>query len=137
MTTIEVDSTQELDIKLHDQIRSILEQKAIEVESTAKRLVASGGGGKTYLKGFVYRKGGKVYAVPGRTTAHTAGIAGGPPSSDTGRLLGSISHSISEGPDGLVARVGSNVPQALYTELGTKLAPAHPWLRPALFAATR
>lgn len=136
MATVEVDSTPELEAALHDAIRAILEQKAYEVENVAKRLVHSGGGGKTYLGGFAYRKFGKLFIVPGRGVAHTAGVAGGPPASDTGALANSIHHTIGSDGDGLVARVGSDLRYAGWVELGTKLAPPHPYLRPALYSVT-
>lgn len=135
MTTVRLDSATEIDLAIRDAIRAGLEDIAIRVESTAKRLVHSGGGGKTYLKGFVYRKHGKLYAVPGRTTAHTAGVAGGPPSSDSGRLVGSIGHSIEDYGDSIRAKISATVYYSGYVELGTSISDGpHPFLRPALYA---
>lgn len=56
---------------------------------------------------------------------------------DTGRLQGSINHALFIDPDGLVARVGSDVHYAPYVELGTSRMAAQPYLRPALEAARR
>lgn len=138
MTAIYVDSTYELDVKLHDEIRSILEQKALEIEGVAKRLVASGGGGREYDGAFIYRKWGKLYSVPARKngTTHRVGLPGGPPASDTGDLLGSIDHAMGEDGEGQYSHIGSNLFYAYWVEVGNKLIHPHPYLRPALFAVT-
>lgn len=135
MGSVSVDSTPEIEAVLHDQIRNILEQKAYEVENVAKRLVASGGGGEHWDgKAYVYRKGGKLYSVPAGQP-HTAGAPGTPPATSSGRLLGSINHSLGEDGGGQYARVGSSVYYAIYVELGTRLTHGpHPFLRPALYA---
>lgn len=135
MATISVDSTQEIEAILHDQIRGLLEQKAYEVENVAKRLVASGGGGRTYTT-IIFRKGGKLYSFGKRAKAHTASAPGTPPATDTGRLLGSISHSVGEDGQGLYGRVTASAYYTLYLELGTRYAAPRPFLRPALYSVT-
>jgi phage gpG-like protein len=51
------------------------------------------------------------------------------PNVDTGRLRSSITHEITQGPTGLVARIGSNVEYARYVEEGT-LGTMPPEIRP-------
>lgn len=48
---------------------------------------------------------------------------------DTGRLRNSITHGV-EGTD--TAYIGSNVEYAPYQEMGTRNAPAQPYLKPAI-----
>lgn len=132
MTTVVVDSEPEIDAKLHDAIRSVLQQKAIEVESTVKRLVASGGGGREY-KTIIFRKNGKLYSF-GKRVTHVASAPGTPPATDTGRLLGSVYHSIGEDAQGQVAKVGYGAFYGIYLELGTRYMAPRPALRPALYA---
>jgi HK97 gp10 family phage protein len=54
---------------------------------------------------------------------------------DTGRLRGSITNQLGRDGEGLFALVGSDVDYAIFVELGTRHAPAQPYLRPALGAA--
>lgn len=54
----------------------------------------------------------------------------------TGRLRGSITWRLGSDALGLYADVGSAVLYAPFVELGTSRAPAYPFLRPALSAAT-
>lgn len=138
MAVIEVDSTPQIEAVLHDQIRGLLEQKAYEVENVAKRLVASGGGGKKYDGAFIYRKFGKLYVVPATSPPHVAGVPGGPPASSHGAsgLLGSISHSMGEDGEGQYGRIIANKYYSYWVEMGSKLSPPHPFLRPALYAVT-
>lgn len=128
MATISVDSTQEIEAILHDEIRGLLEQKAYEVENTVKRLISAGGGSGRLYRTRLSRRGGKLY--------HRASAPGQPPSSDTGRLLGSVYHSIGEDGEGLYGRIGYGVKYGLYLELGTRRMAPRPALRPALYAAT-
>lgn len=53
---------------------------------------------------------------------------------DTGRLRSSITNELGN-DGGLVAVIGTNVEYAPYVELGTRSAPAQPFLLPALEAA--
>ena len=57
------------------------------------------------------------------------------PNVRTGRLRGSITWRVGEDTAGPYADVGSNVHYAVFVELGTSVAPAYPFLRPALEAA--
>lgn len=52
---------------------------------------------------------------------------------DTGRLRSSITNELGN-DGGLVAVIGTNVEYAPYVELGTRYAPAQPFLLPALEA---
>lgn len=56
---------------------------------------------------------------------------------DTGRLRSSITNELGRDAEGLYALIGSNVEYAVYVELGTSLAAAQPFLRPALAAGSR
>lgn len=76
----------------------------------------------------------KIYAS-GTTVPGAPNPEGRGPNVQTGRLRSSITHEIRETPDGLVARIGSNVEYAAYVEQGTDRAPAYPYLLPALEAA--
>jgi len=49
---------------------------------------------------------------------------------DTGRLLNSMTHEIE--PNGLVARVGTNVKYAIFNFVGTRKLSPRPVLRPAV-----
>lgn len=51
---------------------------------------------------------------------------------DTGNLRGSIASEIRQSSTGLVGRVGSNVPYAIYVHEGTKYQAAQPFLADAL-----
>ena len=53
----------------------------------------------------------------------------------TGRLRSSITWQLIETPDGLVARIGTNVEYAAFVEKGTDRSAAYPYLKPALQAA--
>lgn len=132
MATVIVDSEPEIDAILYDAIRKELERRAILVESTVKRLISAGGGGRTYTTRF-FRKNGKLYSY-GSRVPHTASAPGSPPASDTGRLLGSVFHAL--GDDGeQYANIGYGAFYGLYLELGTRYMAPRPALRPALLAA--
>lgn len=49
----------------------------------------------------------------------------------TGRLRNSISHSVQPKGRGYMVTVGTNVEYAGFVELGTRKAPAYPYLKPA------
>ena len=51
---------------------------------------------------------------------------------DTGNLRGSITHEIAQDGEGLSARVGTNVPYAVYVHEGTSRMAGRPFLRDAL-----
>ena len=55
---------------------------------------------------------------------------------DTGNLRRSITHEVFRGRNPY-ARVGTNVIYAVYQEIGTRLHPAHPFMRPAMEAVRR
>lgn len=132
MTTVIVDPEAEIAAILRTPIRNMLEQKAIEVESTVKRLMAASGGGRLYTTRF-FRKHGKLYAY-GSRVPHRASAPGQAPSVDTGRLIGSIHHVIGEDGEGQYAKVGTDYAVGLYQELGTRYQAPRPSFRPALYA---
>lgn len=51
---------------------------------------------------------------------------------DTGNLRGSITYEIARDGDGLSARVGTNVPYAIYVHEGTRYMAPRPFLREAI-----
>jgi hypothetical protein len=55
------------------------------------------------------------------------------PNVDTGRLRSSISHELVQGPEGLVARIGSTVEYARFVEEGTGPHEIRPRTKQALF----
>lgn len=57
------------------------------------------------------------------------------PNVRTGRLRGSITHTLGQDAKSMYADVGSNVHYAIFVELGTSRAPAYPYLVPSLSAA--
>jgi HK97 gp10 family phage protein len=124
----------DLETKLHDLVRDDLERRAINVETTMKRLLVIHGTGRIYTQLF-RRKNGRLY-VFGRRVPHQASAPGMPPATDTGRLLGSIHHTVGDDADGQYAHIGSDVEYALYLELGTRYMAPRPFMRPALDAAT-
>lgn len=72
-------------------------------------------------------KTGKVYKKYSPNRTHIASAAGEAPSSDTGKLAGSIAAIVNPH----VAFVGSDLPYATYLEFGTMNIQPRPWLRPA------
>lgn len=95
---------------------------AIRAETTAKRITAGPGHGRTYRRGNV---------------THVASAPGEPFATDRGRLRASITHNLGIDSRGLYARVGSDVEYAPFVELGTRHMDARPFLRPALLSVTR
>lgn len=71
--------------------------------------------------------------VESRAKINASGRPG--PNVDTGRLRSSITWELVERPDGLVARVGTNVEYARYVEEGTDRSKPYPYLVPAMSAA--
>lgn len=71
------------------------------------------------------RKIGRIYGAKRSST-------GDPPLKQTGRLRASITHEILDDATGPFARVGTNLPYALYLELGTRRMAPRPFLRRAL-----
>jgi hypothetical protein len=112
-------------------VARIMEQKAYAVENAAKRLLLLPGNGRTYDTTFYRDSAGRLRKGRARVP-HTASAPGEPPASDTGRLLTSIHHEMSDGPEGIEGRVGSDVEYAVYLELGTRDMLPRPFLRPAL-----
>jgi HK97 gp10 family phage protein len=105
--------------------RAIL-SAAILVEATAKKKISRGAltkGEKSEKR--LYGIGNKKF---NRADQQVRSAPGEPPKTDTGRLVGSITHEHSF----LTASVGSNVSYAGYLELGTKHMEARPYLQPSL-----
>jgi HK97 gp10 family phage protein len=87
---------------------------AILIEGQIKKKISRGG------------RGGGTHRVGRRTAVRSA--PGEPPKSDTGRLVGSITHQHSF----LSATVGTEVNYAGYLEFGTSKMAERPYLRPTL-----
>jgi hypothetical protein len=116
-------------------VAEIMERAAYQVESEAKRSLLHAGTYHRYEPGhYVLYKGGKIYAWTRRLPGHTSSMPGEPPSGDTGTLMVSIGHSMTETDSGIGAEIGSPLDYAFWVELGTKLMFARPFLRPALHA---
>lgn len=111
-----------------------MERKGVAVETAAKRLLSTSGGGRTYTTGFFTDAEGRVHPV-GHRPAHTASAPGEPPAVDTGLLRASIRHEVVDEPEGPTAYVGSDVKYAEYLSLGTRKMAPRPFLQPALDAA--
>jgi phage gpG-like protein len=76
----------------------------------------------------------RAILVESSAKLHASGRPG--PNVQTGRLRGSITWTLGADSASLYADVGSNVEYAAYVEYGTDRAPAYPYLRPALAAAS-
>lgn len=88
------------------------------------------------VKEKIRKKGsGRIYRR-GKTT-HQASAAGEPPSTDTGRLLGSINYTVGADGRDIVGRVSANTEYAKYLEYGTTKMKPRPFLRPSLEEARR
>ena len=113
-------------------VAAIMERAALHVETTAKVLMLIPGSGRTYGPGnyFLVRHG-KVYHWV-RFSEHTASAPGEPASSDTGRAMNSIGHTMDYGGEAVSATVHMNVNYSIYIEMGTRYMAPRPTLRPAL-----
>lgn len=118
-----LDTLQKLFPTLQKQILSELKKgiaaSAIMVQNEAKDSMRKAKHGKKYKR---------------KSVEHVASAPGEPPAVDTGRLIGSVNHNITE--DGLTALIGildlSNVRYGKFLEYGTGRIAARPWLFPAL-----
>lgn len=115
-------------------VGQLVEKICIKIETTAKILVATPGSGRFYPAGEYFLKRGDKWYHWTRDSSHTASSPGEPPSSDTGRLMTAISHSI-EVESTVVGKVVANTEYALWLELGTRYMEPRPFLRPALNSA--
>lgn len=151
-------------------VGDIMERAAFAVENKAKLNLLEPGTGHTYDTFFAYVHydifgnqlspsdasfyrqlhgglslyGGMFLIDYGSRPPHTASAPEESAASDTGELLGTVTHYMTEEDDGPTAHVGSPLMHALYTELGTRTVDApegehkgmveRPWLRPALDA---
>lgn len=116
----------------------IMERAAYRVEGAAKTLLLAPGTGiewpafvRTRLRGVPRGTPGRL-SMWGGPSGHVSAAPGDAPSSDTGLLLASIGHEMTDTPDGVGAYVGSPMQVALWQELGTRYMDPHPFLRPAL-----
>jgi hypothetical protein len=126
----------------HGPIGKIMERKAYNVETAIKSLLLIPGSGRYYGPGVLtFRRHGKIYSnysTGGRASGHVASAPGEPPASDTGALLGSISHKI-DVERTVFARIGSDKKYALYLEHGApggNLLP-RPFIVPGLHIGLR
>lgn len=129
------DSIVKLFPKMEKQIRAELKKgiaaSALLIQNEAKKSMKSAKHGKTVSRGAAKKnsKGRKVASKFHRTSA-----PGEAPAVDTGRLMNSINHQLTN--DGMAALVGildlSNVKYGRFLEYGTARIQARPWLFPAL-----
>lgn len=77
---------------------------------------------------------GRALRVESSAKLHASGRPG--PNVQTGRLRSSITWAMSRDGLGLYADIGTAVEYAKYVEEGSDRAPAYPFLKPALAAAS-
>ena len=104
--------------EINKSVKRAVIESALLVETEAKRSIQRG------------PKSGKIYKRGGVT--HQASAPGEAPATDTGVLVGSVSHRVKR--DGFEAEVGTNVKYGAHLEFGTSKMAARPWLQPALEA---
>lgn len=111
------DRLEKLDDVIAVEIKKAVQKAALMVEGAAKVKIQRGA------------KTGQVYAgANGRL--HQASAPGEAPATNTGRLVGSITHNIKD--SGLTAIVGSDVEYAIHLEFGTRNMGARPFLQPSV-----
>ena len=121
----------------------IMEEKAYNVEGVMKELLLIPGSGRLYTHKFFRGRAGRFLSngreqVPGKLyqgalrPAHRASAPGMPPASDSGQLLGSIGHELTEDDGMVAAKVYAEKYYALYLEFGTRYMDERPFMRPAL-----
>lgn len=117
--------------KIIAEAKKSIAASAILIQNEAKDSMRKGKHGKTYRRGALKRnKKGEIKA----SKFHRASAAGEAPAVDTGRLMGSINHNLTD--NGLTATVGlhdlTKVKYGKFLEYGTAKIAARPWLFPAL-----
>lgn len=95
-----------------DGVRQVVARASAEGEAEAKRLISRGPA-----------RSGKIRKDGTRSSAYLE-----PPRTDTGRLVSSINHKITEG--GLNGEFGTDLKYGLYLEIGTVKMGPRPWLLP-------
>lgn len=85
-------------------------------------------------RGIKVQNAAKLNAT-GRSVVGANNPEGRGPRVDTGRLRSSISVEIREDAEGIVVRVGTNVPYGFHLETGLRNGRTYPFLKPALPAA--
>lgn len=140
MAAVEIDDAA-LDALLDGAVARDLEQRAINVEGIAKRLLLMHSAGRVYTQYVFTRIKGAPPGTPGRLgfygsrPPHQASLPGDSPNSDTGRLLASIHHTVDGATAAeMYADIGADTNYALFLELGTRYMAPRPFLRPALYA---
>ena len=74
----------------------------------------------------------KGYARQGGRKTHYASQEGAYPAVDYARLIQGVTHDVEQDGETVTGRVGTNVIEGVYTELGTSKMAPRPWLRPSL-----
>lgn len=120
-----VDKTQEAIFGLDDRLKrgaiNALKATGVFMESDAKRRVIKG------------PKTGKIYSR--KDIFHQASAPGESPASDTGTLVRSITHDVSE--QEFEVALHASADYAGHLELGTRNMEERPFLRPALIKNTK
>lgn len=112
-------------------IDQIMERKAIAVESAAKTLVLTSGGGRVYTTRFFTDHLGRVHPY-GHRPPHEASAPGMPPHSDTGNWIAQLHHSTYISTSGVSKRVTAGANYSRYLEHGTSKMAPRPVMRRAL-----
>jgi len=123
----------EMEKNIVSEVKKAVAAGAILVQNESKDSMRKRKSGKTYRRGSIKRKRKGRNVVVG-SKFHRASAPGESPAVDTGRLIGSVNHKLTE--NGLTATVGvhdvTNVKYAKFLEYGTGKIAARPWLFPAL-----
>lgn len=133
MDNVEIDTTaiHEFFSEIGGTIDRIMESKAIAVESAAKALVITSGGGRVYTTWFFTDHLGRVHPY-GHRPPHEASAPGAPPHSDTGNWMAQLHHSTYISPSGVSKRVTAGANYSSYLEKGTSKMEPRPVMRRAL-----
>lgn len=123
----------ELKEQIINETKLAVAASALLIQNEAKDSMRKSKGGKTYRRGSIKRKRKGQNVVVG-SKFHRASAPGEPPAVDTGRLIASINHKITN--KGLTATIGvhdiTKVKYGKFLEYGTARIKARPWLFPAL-----
>lgn len=77
-------------------------------------------------------KSGETYELYNPRRTHTASAPGEAPATDTGFLVGSITHQVKKSGTNLVGQIVASAPYAIHLEFGTREMAKRPFMEPAL-----